>query len=277
MTVDDDSKLLSKSGENDSDIVREAAQQWTASSSDAQSESYFHAVSIVRRVVAQGHDRPNLVARIACEVGAEIIDNQLLPGEDLNSVDLAKKYKTSRTPVREALMLLENEGLVHIPPRRRPTVATFDLTEVREIYHLRSELLAIAASQVALRATGEEQDKIRQALEALCRAYEHNDLNKYLWANVEFHSQLTNIAHNKTAKRIIDSLLLRTIRLRRISLSQETRLERSVNNHSQLYEAFLDRDPDLASALIRSNHLQALAAVEAYLQSEEASKFVSAQ
>lgn len=273
MTNDGDNKLSSHTKES-SDIVREAAQQWTASPNDTHDESYFHAVSVVRRIVAQGYDRPNLVARIACEIGAEIIDNRLLPGEDLNSVDLAKKYKTSRTPVREALMLLENEGLVHIPPRRRPTVAAFDLTEVKEIYHLRSELLAMAASAVALNATSEEQESMREALEDLRNAYERKDLDKYLWANVEFHSRLTNIAHNQTAKRFIDSLLLRTVRLRRISLSQESRLEQSVNNHTQLYEAFLDRDPNLAAALIRSNHLQALTAVEDYLQSDKASQLV---
>lgn len=272
MTEEAEAKVLSETEK--SAAIRAAALEWTPTASEKQSESYFHAVSVVRRIVVERHDRPNLVSNIACEVGAEIVENQRLPGEDLNTVDLARKYKTSRTPAREALMLLEKEGLVQIPPRRRPRVAVFDPEEVREIYLLRSELLAMAACSVASHATEGEQEQIRDVLDSLRSAYERNDIEQYLWANVEFHNQLTLIAKNRTAKRIIDSLLLRTIRLRRISLSLGLRMERSMKNHIQLYEAFLDRDPILASALIRSNHLQALAALETYLQSDKASNIV---
>lgn len=67
--------------------------------------------------------RDSLVGKIAADIARAIADGDLLPGADLNSVELAARFGTSRTPVREALMLLEKEGLVEIPPRRRPRVA----------------------------------------------------------------------------------------------------------------------------------------------------------
>ncbi len=86
---------------------------------DHDPRSFARAEAVVRRIVAERHDRPSLVSRIACGIGAEIIEQTRLPGDDLNSVELSRHYRTSRTPIREALMLLEKEGLVDVPPRRR--------------------------------------------------------------------------------------------------------------------------------------------------------------
>jgi enoyl-[acyl-carrier protein] reductase I len=58
---------------------------------------------VIRAIVASRHDRPSLVAEIACEIGAEIVEGAIAPGSDLNTVELARRYQTSRTPVREAL------------------------------------------------------------------------------------------------------------------------------------------------------------------------------
>lgn len=237
---------------------------WTTSPVASQSESFQNAVKIVRRIVAERHDRPSLVSRIACEVGAELIEGIREEGEDLNSVELALRYETSRTPVREALMLLEKEGLVDIPPRRRPRVATLDIREITEIYQVRAALFAQVAMDVAACVQPHHIDELRRQLAALQTAASVS-LDSYLWMNVEFYNYLTIVANNRVAKRIIDSLLLRTLRLRRLSLSQPNRLERSLSNHVQLVQAFADRDASLAAALIRSNHLLALAALEAFM------------
>src|SRR5215470_19376014 len=82
------------------------------------------------------------VAEIVDWVARGIIEGRLKPGDDLNSVDLAKRFSVSRTPVREALFVLSREGLVDWSPRRRPRVSTLNIKNVREIYHLRAVLYA---------------------------------------------------------------------------------------------------------------------------------------
>jgi DNA-binding GntR family transcriptional regulator len=228
----------------------------------ADQRSFACAQAVARRIVAERHDRPSLVARIACEIAAEIIEGLYLPGDDLNSVELSRRHRTSRTPIREALMLLEKEGLVDLPPRRRPRVATLAVEEIREIYRARAELFELIASDVARFATNADIASLRVPLEAMERAYSGNDLNGYVWANVDFYDRNTQLANNRTVKRILDSLLLRTLRLRRLSLSQPGRMQRSFDDHVRLLKAYEDRDANLAAALIRSNHINALAALE---------------
>jgi DNA-binding GntR family transcriptional regulator len=71
----------------------------------------------------------------------------------LNSVELARAFQTSRTPIREALMLLAREGLIVVPPRRRPAVLVFALQQVREIYNVRGRLLELVATYIAEQVT----------------------------------------------------------------------------------------------------------------------------
>ncbi len=220
---------------------------------------------VIRRIIAEGQDRPSLVARIACDVGAEILENIRKPGDDLNSVDLSRHYQTSRTPVREALMLLEKEGLVEVAPRRRPRVILLSLPEIREIYRARAALLELIAGDVARQASDEDIAELASLVGAMQRHHERGDLSSYIWANVAFHDRNTQIADNRTAKRIIDSLLLRTLPLRRLSLSQPSRMRESLADHVHLVHAYEKRDPNLAAALIRFNHMTALATLETVL------------
>jgi DNA-binding GntR family transcriptional regulator len=215
--------------------------------------------------VAERHDRPSLVARIASETGAEIIEGIRLPGDDLNSVELSKRYRTSRTPIREALMLLEKEGLVDVPPRKRPRVASPDIDEIREIYRARAVLFEMIAFDVARTITPQGLGRLRGLFGEMEAAYRGDDLNAFVWANVDFYEVNTQLAGNRTVKRILDSLLLRTARLRRLSLSRPGRMARSFDDHARLVKAYEDRDAQLAAALIRSNHINALAALEAFL------------
>src|ERR1043166_4642394 len=69
---------------------------------------------IIRRVVSKDDERSSLVDDIACVVGAEILEGLRRPGSDLNSVELSRRFRTSRTPTREAVVILEKEGLVEI-------------------------------------------------------------------------------------------------------------------------------------------------------------------
>ena len=111
----------------------------------------------------------SLVGRIAGEVARAISEGELQPGADLNSVELASRFGTSRTPVREALMLLEKEGLVEIPPRRRPRVAQISLAEVEELYEIRSALNGLMMRQFVRNASDEELQGAVEIYRTMCR------------------------------------------------------------------------------------------------------------
>ena len=229
--------------------------------------SLAHAQSIIRSVVASRHDRPSLVAQIACEVGAEIVEAVVPPGHDLNTVELARRYKTSRTPVREALILLENEGLVDIAPRRRPRVHEHSMAEVSEIYRTRTALFELMATDLAARATDRDVALLREILTRMRKACRLGDIIAFAWLSVEFHDNETRLSGNATAKRIHDSLLLRTLAMRRISLSHPGRMKESLEDHVRLVDAYEKHDSFMASAILRSNHTVALSKIQDYRKS----------
>ncbi len=229
-------------------------------------QSLVQAQNIIRTVVVSHHDRPSLVAQIACEIGAEIVEGVIQPGHDLNTVDLARRYQTSRTPVREALILLENEGLVDIPPRKRPRAHSHSMVEVREIYRTRTVLFELMATDLAARATEQDVELLSDITRRMEQAVALNDAIAFMWLSVDFHDHDTRLSGNATAKRIHDSLLLRTLSLRRLSLSQSGRLERSLDNHIQLVKAYEAHDAHMAGAILRANHTGALSAIEKYYE-----------
>src|SRR5258708_2535045 len=119
---------------------------------------------LITRVLGRSVDPDSLVGSIAAWIAGAIIEDRLRPGDDLNSVDLAKQFATSRTPVREALLILEKEGLVTILPRHRPYVAHISLKEVREIYQVRAHLVMLAAELIVNTASDEAIASLKAAL-----------------------------------------------------------------------------------------------------------------
>lgn len=225
-------------------------------------ESLSRAQATIRGVIASRDDRNSLVTQIAIEIGAEIIEEMFQPGHDLNSVELARRYKTSRTPIREAQMLLEKEGLVDIPPRRRPRVMVMEIGTIREIYRTRAAILELVANDVAQNASDSELEELTSFVDQMALAFNNNDHRAYIWANIAFHDLNLTVSKNMTAKRIVESLLLRTLRLRRASLLRTGRMAASLDDHRRLIKAYRERDANLAAALIRSNHFNALRNLE---------------
>jgi len=223
-------------------------------------QSLALAETVIRRVVAGHHDRPSIVSNVAIRVGAEIVEGIRPPGSDLNSVELARHFDTSRTPIREALLLLEKQGLIAIPPRRRPTVLAFDLDQVREIYEVRGRLLELGAAHIAACATPADISRLQHGISEMVRA--QDDVRAFFWTNVAFHDHITTAGGNRLAKSIVDSLLLRTLPFRRLSLAHPNRVKKSLDDHQRLLRAFEENDVNLATAIVRSNHRSAFETVE---------------
>lgn len=204
----------------------------------------------------------SLVGRIAEWVASNIIEGHLQPGDDLNSVALSKQFNTSRTPVREALLLLEKEGLVNIPPRRRPHVALTSLAEVREIYVVRAHLYMLVSELIVERASNEAIHSLRPYQTRLEEAAIAEDRDAYFWGNLSFRATEAEICGNIQVQRVLDSLGLRTLQLRHRSLAYPGRMEQSANDHARLLRAYEERDAPLAKAMTRSLVLGGLSAVE---------------
>ncbi|SHI07935.1 GntR family transcriptional regulator [Pollutimonas bauzanensis] len=221
--------------------------------------------TIVQRVIAKNNDQPSLVIEIASMVGAEILYGIRKRGSDLNSVEVARHFNSSRTPAREAILLLEKEGLVEVPPRRRPRVAIMTLSDIKELYGVRAAIAGIVAAEASIHATDEELQDLLDFIPEIERAASDSDSEHFYWANVHFHERMTQLAHNTTLQRILDTLVLRSLLLKRLVLSDRARVARSAKDHIFLAQALYDRNAELASALARSNVLCARKKLEELL------------
>ena len=216
----------------------------------------------ILRVACRSQDLDSVGARILVSVGAAIIDGRLKPGDDLNSVELARRFNSSRTPVREALQTLEREGLVEIAARKRPRVRHLGIEEVREIYELREQLYALVSRRIVINRTDAGVAELTRIQALLEEAAAAPDLERYFWLVVEFRNAEARLAGNETVRAVLDSVGIRTLRLRHLSLSQPGRLETSVQDHRRLLRAYADAEGELAAALTQSIVRRGLAAVE---------------
>lgn len=204
----------------------------------------------------------SLVGAIVESIGRSIIEGRLYPGDDLNSVELSKQFHTSRTPVREALLLLEKQGLVTIPPRRRPYVTRLSLAEVREIYQVRAHLYMLVAELIVNNASDEAIQSLRSYQQRLEEAARDGDREAYFWRSLSFRATEAEICGNRQLQQTLDSLGLRTLQLRHRSLMPPGRLTQSSLDHARLLRAYEERDSLLAMAMSRSLNLGALSAIE---------------
>ena len=223
---------------------------------------------IILSVISKSDDHPSLVIKIATMVGAEILYGLRERGSELNSVELARQFKTSRTPAREAISILEKEGLVEMPPRRRPRVSVLSLEEIKELYGVRAAIAGIVAAEAAVKATDAELEGLRLFIPQIEEAAADEDVEGFYWLNVRFQEYMIKLAHNATLQRILESLVLRSLLLKRVVLNQPGRLARSARDHIYLAEAVLDRDTELAASLAKSNVLDGRKILELYFRSE---------
>ena len=214
------------------------------------------------RLLKLNERREPLVVQVATWVGLGVIEGRLRPGQDLNSVDLSHRFNSSRTPVREALMLLEQEGLVEIRARRRPRVAAFTPERVRQIYEVREHLLELVGRLVAEKASEADLADLRQRVQLMRQQADGGDVDGYFWSHVALQERMTVIAGNDTLKGILDSLALRTLILRHASLEKPGRLPDSVAAQEQILEALEEHDADLAAMLLSRATRAAYAAIE---------------
>lgn len=195
--------------------------------------------------------RDSLVGQIASNIAREIGDGTLLPGADLNSVELAARFQTSRTPVREALMLLEKEGLVEIPPRRRPRVATISMREVEELYEIRAVLNGLMMREF-LRCAGEnELGGMDRLFDDLAAAADRRDLEAFSNLRGMLHNYWVDHCGNASLQRLLRTYKMR-LSVHRLGGDFTPDIDRIVRDHATMVTACHARDAELAVAQIQA-------------------------
>jgi DNA-binding GntR family transcriptional regulator len=186
---------------------------------------------------------------IHAELRAEILHGSHRPGTAFKEVALAERFGVSRTPVREALGRLQQEGLLERGVRGLQ-VRNIDPEQLMQVYDLRILLEGQAALEAA--ATRTEMDLIR--LEGLLerdRALPDPDDQARLRTNIEFHSALWTAAHNPILKDLLDRLSTHQIHAPSSTLSVGARWAESLDEHAEMVRLIRNRDGAAAQEAMR--------------------------
>ena len=184
-----------------------------------------------------------------------IQDGRLYPGERLMEIQLAEELGVSRTPIREAIRKLEQEGFVVMIPRRGTYVADVSLKDISQVFEIRTSLEELAAGLAAERITTEEIEAMERLLVEIGRYIEDGDMKKIVAADVDFHDILYRASRNDRLADIIHNLREQTLRFRTSSMSRPGRLVKTWEEHRQLVEAIANHN-ELQARKIARLHME---------------------
>jgi phosphonate utilization transcriptional regulator len=200
--------------------------------------------------LVQSHSLPALVY---AEIEQLILRGELKIGQHVNESVLAMRFGTSRGPIREALRVLEESGLVRSEKRRGVFVREISVAEADEIYDVREALDQLIGQRVAERATPEQLRELNEAAAAMDEATGLQDIKRYHALNLKFHDMLVEFAGNarltETYRLLTKELLL--FRLR--GLQDGGGFAVSNTEHKAVLKALTARDSMRAGNLLRQH------------------------
>jgi DNA-binding GntR family transcriptional regulator len=188
----------------------------------------------------------SLVELAVSRLSREILSGNSDPGDRLVEEQLTKRFGISRAPLREALRLLAEQGLVEHVPRRGARVATLSDRDVQELYAVRDVLERHAVTAALQDPAALDLTQVKAAFEALRAAVaagERADIND---AHRSFHLSIVRIAGNRQLTKVYESVILKIQLYMALNLRREAESERpqvGVHRHGRLLEALESGDP----------------------------------
>jgi DNA-binding GntR family transcriptional regulator len=177
----------------------------------------------------------------------------LKKGERILEASMCRTMGVSRTPLREALRILNSEGLIDLIPNKGAYVAQPSLKTIEEMFYVMSILEGICARVCTEKmndAGMKRLDDLYRKLESHCQA---QDREKYMAVNHRFHTLVQELAGNKVLSEVISGLRQKILLYRYRQIYQPNRLGESMQEHRNLQRAFRERNPEAAEKSMKQH------------------------
>jgi DNA-binding GntR family transcriptional regulator len=180
----------------------------------------------------------------------------------LDERELSDRLGVSRTPIREAVAMLEQDGFLRTVPRRGILVVRKTKREVIEMVQAWAALESMAVRLITLNPAADVAS-LRQIFKEFSAAYTPSEhLNEYSSANIAFHQAIIRMSGSQVLRDMTDNLLLHVRGIRQITIGKEDRAQRSIEDHLAIITAIENRDTELAERLSRDHTLGLAAFIE---------------
>jgi DNA-binding GntR family transcriptional regulator len=201
---------------------------------------------------------PSLVDEAYEQIRRRILDNAWPPGHRALEQEVALALGMSRTPVREALMRVQAEGLVEVVPRHGMHVLPVSANDMQEIYQILTALECMAAELLASRKPSDKELKpLVDATKAMSKALKADDLDAWAAADERFHAHLVDLAGNRQLQATMLNYWDRAHRARMFTLRLRPKPVNSTKEHMQMVERLLAGDAAGAAAVTRAHRERA--------------------
>ncbi len=197
-----------------------------------------------------------------------ILEGRIFPNERLVEENLAQQLSTSRTAIRLALAVLEQQGLVVRERNHGARVRQVSNNDAIEIMELRSVLESLAARHAALRATSTDITKLRSMVKTLESAGKDGDLTRFSTLNLEFHAEIIRIARHEHAAKLIKGLRAQIIVFQYRPIHAPGRIQQLNKEHRKLVAAIASRNGDAAEVAMRDHLDNAVDALRAVIKDD---------
>ena len=187
------------------------------------------------------------------QLSAAIVELRIPPGAPLREAEIAQGLNVSKTPVREALGRLEQDGLVVLNSFRSAVVTDYTALDLQEIYELR-EILEVAAARWAAESMSDkglaDLGRIASECERLNAA---GGGSQFVQLISEFDTVLFEEVRNSRIRAVLDNIAAHLARIGRLTTEIPGRMEASMREHARIYEAIKSRDPENAERFMREH------------------------
>ena len=199
------------------------------------------------------HDRRKVTDWVYEEVRQAIIELRLQPGEPLREATMAEQLGVSKTPVREALARLEQEGLVETTSFKGAVVSGYSPSDLREIYELRELLEGAATRAAAVSASEETLTRLTSLVAESRELHARDDLEGLAALLGEFDLVIYDQVANGRIRALIENLKAHLARIGRLTEEIPGRVKASVEEHAAIVDAITARDADEAERSMRAH------------------------
>lgn len=202
--------------------------------------------------------------RIAEEIALRIAKGALHPNEHLVESKLAEEFSTSRAPVREALLMLENDRLVTRVPHHGFVVKKFSRDEIHQLYDATFRLEEAAMEKAIENVSGEDIGSFEEILDKQKQAIEQEDIIRYYDLNEEFHAMLFAIAKNEFLTEMHQSLRRSSRPLSMLNMGQGNNMFLSWTEHKKQLDALKRKDREAGVVAIREQEARSLKTLDIF-------------
>lgn len=179
-----------------------------------------------------------------------ILTGELEPGERLMEIKLAEKLGVSRTPIREAIRMLQIEGLVNITPRKGTVVAEISKDDLKNVLEVRKVLEKLAVELACMKITEEEILGLKENLKEFSNAIKKKNPSEIAKIDVAFHDIIYKSTRNTRLIQIMFNIREQMYRYRLEYIKDQDTRETVVRDHEKLIEAIVNKDVENAKNII---------------------------